>query len=92
MMPPMILCSLGRIVMTEGARKKIDDRDRIEALARFVQGDWGDIDQLDRYMNDRAIRSGLPVYASYKSRNNVKFYIVLEGDRSVTTFLLTSEK
>ena len=82
---------LGRIVATRGVLRAVIGADLSAALARHAQGDWGDLSPDDRAANDSALRHGDRLLSSYKSESGVKFWIITEADRSVTTFLLPEE-
>ena len=82
---------LGRIVVTPNALEQIPDEEILNALSRHVQGDWGALDAEDLQSNERALRSGGRLFSSYHSSQNVKFWIITECDRSVTTVLLPED-
>ncbi|SDS17292.1 hypothetical protein SAMN05216198_1353 [Halopseudomonas litoralis] len=61
-------------------------------LRRHLSGDWGDLDEGDRQLNDAALESGQDrLFSSYKVAPELKLWIITEWDRSVTTLLLPSE-
>ncbi len=53
--------------------------------------DWGELDQEDIDENNRALQHGSRLFSSYHSSTRVKFWIITEWDRSVTTVLMPSE-
>ena len=57
--PYFIVCKfkLGKTVITPGAMSAIADSGQqpAEFLARHVTGDWGDLDEGDKKLNDAAI-------------------------------------
>ncbi|MEX1258148.1 MAG: hypothetical protein WEG36_11075 [Gemmatimonadota bacterium] len=65
--------------------------DVLESLSRHAVADWGDLDPEDRESNDRALRCGGRLLSSYRTSTEVKFWIITEWDRSVTTILLPEE-
>lgn len=84
----------GQVLMTAG----IDDlvrRGRIDPtpyLLRHLVGDWGDLSDHDRQLNDAALKSGADrLFSSYQITPDLKLWIITEWDRSVTTLLLPSE-
>ncbi len=83
--------SLGQIVITRGANADLQNEDVLSALQRHSRGDWGDVDNEDWESNDEALKNGARLLSSYKSSNGVKFWIITEWDRSVSTILLPSE-
>ena len=83
--------SLGQIVATPNALAAIPNDEVLNALSRHVRGDWGTLDAEDLNANERALRSGGRLFSSYHSSQNVKFWIITECDRSVTTVLLPED-
>ena len=84
----------GQVLMTAG----IDDlvrRGRIDPtpyLLRHLAGDWGDLSDHERQLNDAALKSGTDrLFSSYQITPDLKLWIITEWDRSVTTLLLPSE-
>ena len=84
---------LGRIVATPGALEHLSLADIMTALGRHSLGDWGDLDEEDREANDRALQDGGRLLSAYRTAGEsaVKFWIITEWDRSVTTILLPEE-
>ena len=82
---------LGRIVATPNAINQIPNDEILVALARHVRGDWGTLDPEDWTANDDALKHGGRLLSSYHSTRNVKFWIITEWDRSVTTVLLPED-
>lgn len=80
----------GRLVITPGAFS-IGINDLSTALQRHLSGDWGDLDEHDRAMNEEALLIGGRLLSVYHDSKGVKFYIITEWDRSVTTILLPEE-
>lgn len=61
------------------------------ALARHVQGDWGILEAEDRRQNMRALAAGRPLQSVYKSTRGVRFWVVTDADRSLTSVLLAED-
>jgi hypothetical protein len=80
----------GRLLATPGAMA-LPPEDVQAALARHLQGDWGDVGQEDAQANEDALLSGERLLSVYHTRDRTKFYIITEWDRSVTTALLPDE-
>lgn len=91
--------ALGQIVATPGALDAFEESgDRIITfIARHVSGDWGDLCDEDKKLNDEAINPALPpdeqgrVLSAYYLKDGTKIWIVTEWDRSVTTLLKPEE-
>lgn len=86
-----IAFELGHVVMTLGADGSIPSFELIRALRRHARGDWGALDEEDRAANDRAVKEGTRLFSSYHTTEGVRFWIITEADRSVTTVLLPDE-
>jgi hypothetical protein len=82
---------LGQTTMTPNARDSLSHEDVMTALARDVQGDWGDVDRHDRAAKDEALLHGERLFSVYHSSATVKFWIITEADRTFTTVLLPED-
>ena len=84
---------LGQIVATPAALEALKQSGQtpIEFLARHRKGDWGDVCGEDWQTNDDAVECGDRLLSAYKTRNDVKLWIITEWDRSATTILLPEE-
>lgn len=59
-------------------------------LERHISGDWGDLDEHDKAVNDERLRSGFgKLLSSYNVRGEEKIWIITEGGN--TTILLPSD-
>ena len=81
---------LGQIVITPGARVALGE-EALSALRRHASGDWGDLDSEDWAANERALRDGSRLLSAHLSAAGVKFYVITEHGRFVTTVLLADE-
>jgi hypothetical protein len=82
---------LGNIYATPGVLTAIPHEEVIWALARHQSGNWGDVDAEDKQENEYSLGCRLRLLSAYHSRSGVKFWIITEADRSVTTVLLPDE-
>ncbi len=83
--------ALGRIVATANAISTLCEPDIIIALRRHQAGDWGDLCPDDKAANDLAVLDGSRLLSAYTSESGVKFWIITESDRSITTILLPED-
>jgi hypothetical protein len=85
--------NLGATVATPGALAKLEKLNLSPAdlLDRHISGDWGDLCEEDKRMNDEAVRTRKDRIFSAYIYDGVKFYVITEWDRSVTTILLPEE-
>jgi hypothetical protein len=83
--------NLGQIVGTSNALSSIPHDEIVTALARHIRGDWGELDPEDLASNERALQHGGRLFSQYYSVQRIKFWIITEADRSVTTVLLPED-
>jgi hypothetical protein len=88
---PLARFRLGHIVATPNALSRLTDEDVLRGIQRHQSGDWGDVDTHDRQANDRALIEGTRLLSVYHAANGVKFWIITEADRSVTTVLMPED-
>ncbi len=86
-----MLFPLGRVVMTPGVQSSISPLQITDALKRHAKADWGDVCAEDKRANNQSLKDGSRLLSSYKSIDGIKFWIITEADRSITTFLLPEE-
>jgi hypothetical protein len=82
---------LGRIVATPNALDNVPNDEILFALGRHSQGDWGALDAEDKQANDRALLEGTRLLSAYNTKSDVRFWIITEHDRSITTILLPED-
>jgi len=61
-----------------------------ESFARHMRGDWGEVDEVDRRANDRALEEDGRLHSAYNNKL-WKIWIITEYDRSATTILFPWE-
>lgn len=88
---PMSKFWLGQFNITETARHTIGYEEALMALRRHHDGDWGDLCPADREANDKALAHGGRLISAYHSSNGVKFWIITEANRDITTVLLPED-
>src|SRR5690242_13531482 len=84
---------LGQIGSTPGAIELLvgAGRSPVEFIARHASGDWGDLDDHDRLVNEQALLHGGRLLSSYIVSGDQRLWIISEHDRSATTLLLPQE-
>lgn len=83
---------LGHVCITPNAMRTLETTDILTALGRHSMGDWGDVDEADRWANDGALKAEGRLLSSYRSAIlGLTFWIITEADRSVTTVLLPAD-
>ena len=90
--------SLGRIVATPGALHALHEAGQSadEFLCRHITGDWGDLDDEDKSLNDAAVVDGSRILSAYKTKKGERLWVITEaanevGLRYCTTILKPEE-
>lgn len=88
---------LGQVVVTAGvdAMRNENPEFRIfvsDCLLRYINGDWGDICDEDRGINEASIDDGEMIFAVYKFNDDITIDIQTEWDRSYTTIMFPHER
>ena len=84
---------LGQCVITPGAIVALTFNHVSPQLLlyRHSHGDYGDLSEEDKRLNDEAIETGDRILSAYSLADGEKVWIISEGDRSASTILLPSE-
>lgn len=85
--------SPGQIMATPGALEAFtaSGESPLTFLERHLNGDWGELDEHDTRENELSLHHGWRILSCYRLSTGVKFWVITEGDRSATTFLLPEE-
>ena len=77
------------MVATPGALRALEEANQnpFEFLERHQAGDWGELCEEDKDENEFSVRNGFRILSAYRTRNNVKIWVITEADRSATTLL-----
>ena len=78
---------LGEIVITTNALNTLTHTEINDGLCRHAKADWGNVCEEDAKQNDAALLRRSRVLSAY-GEGEKRFWIITEGDRSVTTILL----
>lgn len=83
----------GQVCATPGALEAMNNAGQspVEFIGRHVAGDWGDVCEDDRKINEESLEHGLRLLSSYRTNEGVKLWVITEADRSLTTILLPEE-
>ena len=84
---------LGQLVATPGALQALQEAGQspTDFLSRHVRGDWGEVCDEDKGLNDEALANGERLLSAYRTLRNVRIWIITEADRSSTCILLPEE-
>ena len=85
--------SLGQIVATPGALEAMSESGQVPAqfIARHVAGDWGEVCDEDKRLNDGALVDDSRILSAYTTAKGEKVWVITEADRSSTCILLPAE-
>jgi hypothetical protein len=84
---------LGQIVATPGALELLRESGENAAkfLNRHVQGDFGEVPDEDRRLNNEAIVEGSRIMSAYRTAKGERLWVITEADRSSTCLLKPEE-
>lgn len=89
---------MGQILSTPGALDALAEagQDLAEFLIRHVQGDWGEMSDGDKQLNEEALVDGSRIMSAYRTSKGTKLWIITEaaddkGHRCATTALKPEE-
>ena len=68
----------------------------IDFVSRHVRGDWGDVCEEDKLLNDQSVVQGSRILSAYRTLKNRRIWVITEakddqGNRAATTILLPEE-
>ena len=90
---------LGALAVTRGVQYHVKAADVAKMVARHLEGDWGDVCDEDKSVNDQAVENGGGILSSYRDSQDRKVWIKTDGyygpdhpsNDVVTTVLLPDE-
>ncbi len=84
---------LGRTRYTQGAKDDFSTEEIQDCFRRHCYGDWGDICEEDKQVNEAALNKDDPgrLMSVYKFKDRRILWVITEWDRSSTTALLPDE-
>lgn len=85
--------SLGALIFSAAVDRLVrnDKLDPIPLLRRHLCGDWGDLCDQDKALNDDALQSHYRLFSAYEVAPHYRVWIITEADRSSTTVLLPED-
>lgn len=88
---PIAKFRLGKIVSTPNALDRLTQEDILLAIGRHQAGDWGNVDTHGHAANERALVEGTRLWSVYHAGNGVKFWLITEANRRLTSVLLPED-
>ena len=85
--------SLGQIVATPGCLDALQESGQTPGffLSKHVRGDWGEVGDEDKRLNDQSLIDGSRLLSAYRTLKNTRIWVITEADRSSTCLLLPTE-
>ena len=90
--------NLGQVLATRGALEALEESGQTPQffLEKHVSGDWGEVCEEDKLLNDQALVDGSRLLSAYRTLKNERLWIITEavgddGRRFSTTILKPSE-
>jgi len=90
--------NLGQVLATPGALEALEESAQSPQffLEKHQHGDWGEVCQEDKELNDQSLVDGSCILSAYKTLMGDRIWIITEakndlGHRTATTILLPSE-
>lgn len=85
--------ALGKLVATPGALDALKESQQSawHFFFRHMSGDWGELDEEDKLLNQQALEDGSRLLSAYRTRLGKRLYVITESDRSLSTILLVEE-
>ena len=93
----MMKFQLGKLVVTRAVADRMQADKTFKkfvysSLRRYIDCDWGPMDDSDKELNDNAVKTGESrILAAYVYQTDTTIWIITEWDRSVTTILFPSD-
>lgn len=84
---------LGALLFSAGFNRLVHEGliDPVPLLQRHVRGDWGDMDDEDKQINDDALKAHCRLFSAYEVPPHYRVWVITEADRSTTTMLLPED-
>ncbi len=89
---------LGQLLATPGALRALEESGQSPGffLEKHQAGDWGEVNDEDKQLNDQALVDGSRLLSAYRTLKGVKIWIITEaaddeGRRVASTIILPSE-
>ena len=90
--------NLGQILATPGALAALEESGQTPQffITRHVRGDWGEVCESDKRLNDQALVDGSRLLSAYRTLKGERIWIITEatddqGNRAATTVLTPAE-
>lgn len=88
---------LGKVLLTRGVNDMVASNGKFakfvaKSFTRHCNGDWGDLCEEDKEMNESGLKNGDDrLFSKYNYDDETSIYIITEWDRSATTILFPEE-
>lgn len=82
--------TMSRGIHNEALENEDFEKEIERAVKRYLNNDWGDLDEEDKAVNEYGLRVGERILGRYETSKGA-VYIITERDRSATTILFANE-
>ena len=84
---------LGVLLLSASVHRLVNEGkiDPLPLLHRHMRGDWGNMDDEDKQINDDAISTDCRLFSAYQVPPHYRVWVITEADRSSTTVLLPED-
>ena len=89
---------LGQLLATPGALRAMEEAGQtpLDFITRHARGDWGELCEEDKRLNDEALVDGSRLLSSYRLNTGEKLWVITEacddqGRRACSTILRPDE-
>ena len=89
--------NVGRVLMTGGVADLAGDNQEFalfvrKSLDRYRRGDWGNMSDEGKFLNNRFLERNMRLFSSYGSEKFPEIWITTEPDRSFSTIMFPDEE
>ena len=89
--------NIGQVLMTRGVADLAGDNQEFalfvrKSLDRYRRGDWGNMSDEGKFLNNRFLEKNMRLFSSYGSEKFPEIWITTEPDRSFSTIMFPDEE
>lgn len=83
---PELKFEIGEVLVTPTAASALEAHGRSvsDVLGRHQAGDWGDVSEQARLVNERGLVEGFNLQSTYQLENGQRLVVVTNADRTLT--------
>lgn len=91
---PKVLFEGGSVMATPAALGALKDAELepMDLLSRHLVGDWGDVSQEEKMLNNEAVKHGEEILSAYQLPTGLEIWVITEANREATKLRLSDEE